>query len=131
MPQISAALTINNGAAVAKTFSISKVTPEDSLFLEKTASPNGTANGYTRLRVRHTPPAGSSRTYKSNFDIDLPTVATVDSKDVVLRTQLARVQFVTTDDATQTERDNLVAYVINGLSNGSIKPVFQSNDPQY
>lgn len=131
MPNISAALTINNGAAAAKTFSIQRVNPERSVFEEKTAAASGNPAGFTRLTVMTSSASAARPTYKVRVDVDLPTLVTSDGIETVSRTALFRGEFTIPATSSQTERDNLAAYVINALSHASVKPVFQNLDPMY
>lgn len=131
MPNITADLSIANGAAVAKTFNIVQVSPDDSLFVEKTNSVNGTPTGFTRLRVRSSAPTATRATYIAKIDVDHPKVATVDGVDKQVYSCGFRGEFFIPAAATQTDRDNLVAYVINALNHASVKPVIQSLSPMF
>lgn len=132
MPFISSNLSINNAAAAAKTFIVTVKSLGDSLFTERTRNASGTPVGWIRLRVRNSLPSAQRQSYKTNVDVDMPIVTTDPSgAEVVNRTLMARIEFVTPVTATQAERDDLVAYTLNALNHASVKPVFQSNDPIY
>jgi hypothetical protein len=131
MPNISTALTINNGAAAAKTFSIQRINPEKSIFEEKTAAASGNPAGYTRLTVASSAASKQRASYKVHVDVDLPVLVTSDGIETVARTLLFRGEFTIPATSSQTERDNLAAYVINALSHASVKPTFQNLDPMY
>lgn len=131
MPSITTNLTINNAAAAARTFVITMKSTLDSLFTERTRFASGSPVGWTRLRVRNSLPSSQRPSYKTNMDLDLPIIIVADGKETVARTLMARVEIVTPSDATQAERDDLVAFLINALNHASLKPVFQSNDPIY
>lgn len=130
MPQVSGALTINNGAAtpVAKSFSPEKVSPDGSTFTERSAASSA---GFIRLGVGFSPASGGRKTNRINIDLSLPVLASIGGVNSVAYTGLFKGYFVIPDAMTQAERADLAAFVANALDNASIRAVVKDLDPLY
>lgn len=130
MPQISAALTINDGSAtpVAKTFAPERVAPELSTFTERTT---GISAGFARLGVGFSPATAKRATNRTDLSVDVPVLQTVNGVSSVAYVLRFKGYFVTPDTATAAERANLQAYVANAMNHATVKAVVKDNDPMY
>nr|URG15364.1 MAG: coat protein [Leviviridae sp.] len=124
----TAALTVNDGQAspAAHTFAVNGTTGTKATWLEKSA---GVTIGYIRLdhEVRNAKsPTAADRVI---VNIAMPTVATVDGSSKRVRLSSAQVVFNHSQESTLAERKDLVAYVINALSNAAVKPTLYDVEP--
>jgi hypothetical protein len=122
------ALTINDGAAtpVAHTFTPQSVDGGKALFFDKVT---GIPAGYSRLdhEVRLAKSATGAHSVIVGFLI--PIMALVNGVQTRVRVSSAQVRLNFAQDSTDQERKDLVAYVINGLSNATIKPTLYNTEP--
>lgn len=130
MPQISAALTINNGAAtpVAKTFAPERVAPELSSFTERSAS---SSLAFPRITVKFSPANAGRRTNRVDYEIDLPKTQDVGGVATLAATGRFKGYFVVPDTFTAENRADLHAYVVNALSNTVLRAPARDLDPLY
>jgi len=129
MPAI-AALTINDGAAtpVARTFAVQGTTGQKATWLEKTA---GVSIGYIKLTDEYREAKSSTGANSRLMGYELPTVATVNGVTTRVRVSSAQVRLNFAQDATDQEKKDLVAYVINHLSNATVRPAVYNQEPFY
>jgi len=130
VPQITGALSIDNGAAtpVAKSFAPERVSPDNSVFTERTAAVSA---GFTRLGVRYSPASAKRATNRVDIDLDLPVLQTVDGISKVAKVGRFKGYFVIPDTFTADERADLHAFVANGINNATVKAVVKDLDPMY
>lgn len=130
MSQITGNLTINNGAAtpVAKTFSPERVSPDLSVFTERSAASSA---GFIRLGLAYSPASSKRRTTRVDVTLDMPVLATANGVSSVAYTGLFRGYFVVPDVMTAAERADLAAFVANSLDNTQIRAVVKDLDPLY
>lgn len=120
MPSIVAALTINNAAAAAKTWSIAQKSPELTLFEERTA---GIQSQFLSLRVRSQKPAGNRKFSRVEYKTSVPIVRSISGVNTVVGYGIALTSFTVPEDAVLLERQDLFAYHVNGMNHASLKPV--------
>lgn len=130
MPQITAPLSINNGAAtpVAKSFSPERVAPELSTFTERTATSSA---GYARLSVSFSPASSKRATNRVDLALDLPVLSIVNGISTVAYVGRFKGYFVVPDTMTAAERADLVAYVANSLDLPAVRGTVKDLDPLY
>ena len=129
MPAI-ASLTINDGQAtpVAHTFSPQSTTGSKAQWADR--SPTIPA-GYRSISHELAEPNGSRTVNKVTFGFMNPTVATVDSSDTVVRYSSAQVILNIHPQSTLQERKDLYAYVVNYMSNATVKTSVENLEPFY
>lgn len=120
MPSITTALTINNAAAVAKTFAIAQKNPEQTLFEERSA---GVQSQFISLRVRGQKPAGNRKFSRVEYKTVLPIVRSISGVNTVVDWCEGLTAFRCGQDATAVERGDVFAYHVNGMNHASLKPV--------
>lgn len=130
MPQITAALTINNGAAtpVAKTFGPERVTPELAVFTERSA---GFPAGYSKVSLAYSPTSSKRPTTRVEFSVDVPKTAVVNGVSSVVGVGRFRGYFVTPDNFSDADAADLHAYAVNALNHAQLKLAVTKNDPPY
>lgn len=130
MSQISAPLSINNGAAtpVAKSFAPERVTPELSTFTERTAA---ASSGFVRLGIGLSPASSRRPTNRVDISLDYPVLQTVNGVSSVAYVGRFKGYFVVPDNMTATERADLAAFVANALDNTQVRAVVKDLDPMY
>lgn len=128
MPQITGALSINNGAASAKSFQPERVAPEWSTFTERTSTVSA---GYPRLGIGLSPASAKRPTNRVDVSFDLPILQVVNGINSVAYTGRFKGYFVIPDTMTALERADLHAYVANGLANTVIRAIIKDLDPTY
>lgn len=130
MSQVTGSLTINDGAAtpVAKTFAPERVSPDGSVFSERTASSSA---GFIRLGVGLSPASSKRPTNRIDVSLDYPVLQTVNGVSTVAYTARFKGYFIVPDVATAAERANIAAFVANALDNTQIRAVIKDLDPLY
>lgn len=129
MPQI-AALTINDGLAspVAHTFAPVSTNGTKAKWADR--SPSIPA-GYRTITFEMAEPSGNRTVNKATFGYMVPTVATVNSVDTVVRYNSAQVILNMSPDSTLQDRKDLLAYVANSLDLALIKSAIENLEPAY
>lgn len=120
MPSITTALTINNAAAVAKTFAIASKNPAETLFEERSA---GIQSQFISLRVRGQKPAGNRKFSRVEYKTVLPIVRAVNGVNTVVDFCEGITAYKCGEIATAVERADVFAYHVNGMNHASLKPV--------
>jgi hypothetical protein len=130
MPQITGAMTINDGAAtpVAKSFAPVAVAPDNSVFAEKSA---GTSAGYKQLSYGLSMASASRPTNRVSISLNYPVLQTVNGVSTVAYVGRFKGDFVVPDVMTAAERADLHAFVANGLAHANIKAAVKDLDPSY
>jgi len=129
MPAI-ASLTINDGLAspVAHTFAPVSVTGTKAKWADR--SPTIPA-GFRTISHELLEPNGSRTTNTIKMGYMVPTVATVNGVDTVVRYNSAQVILNIHPESTLQDRKDLNAYVANSLDNALIKTTVENLEPAY
>lgn len=129
MPAI-AALTINDGQAtpVAHTFSVGTTDGAVAKFLDKVS---GVPAGFTKLTHEIREAKSASGAHSVIVSFEAPITAVVNGVTTRVRVSSAQVRLNFAQDSTDAERKDLVAYVINTLSNATVKPTLYNIEPFY
>lgn len=129
MPAI-AALTVNDGLAspVAHTFSPVSTTGSKAKWADR--SPTIPA-GFRTISHELAEPNGSRTVNKITMGYMVPTVATVNAVDTVVRYNSAQVVLNIHPDSTLQERKDLLAYVANSLGLATMKTSVENLEPFY
>jgi len=127
MPQI-AALTINDGLAspVAHTFSPVTTTGAKAKWADR--SPTIPA-GYRTISHEMAEPNGSRTVNKITMGYMVPTVATVNAVDTVVRYNSAKLEFNLHPESTLQDRKDILAYVANSLGVAAVKTSVENLEP--
>ncbi len=130
MAQISAPLAIQNGAAtpVAKVFAPERVSPESSVFTERTS---GISAGFPRLTVAYSAANSKRATNRVDISLDLPVLSTVGGVSTVAHVGRFKGYFVIPDTMGASDRADLAAFVANAFDNANIRGVVKDLDPMY
>lgn len=115
MPQVSAAITLNNGAAtpVAVSFTPERISSTEATFVDRSA---GYSNGYRRITFTYSPPNGKRATTRVGVSFSFPEISVVNGVATVIHT--ARYQngdFIIPDTMSVASRADLRAFVANGM----------------
>lgn len=115
MPQVTAAITLNNGAAtpVAISFAPERVSSTEAVFVDRSA---GYSNGYRRITFTYSPPNGKRSTTRVGVSCSFPEISVVNGASVVIHT--ARYQngeFIIPDTMSAASRADLRAFVANAM----------------
>jgi hypothetical protein len=126
----AANIVINDGAAtpVATTFAPESVTPALSTFADRTS---GTSIGFRRLTVSTQFASGKQVVNRGKFSIAYPIISTVNGVSTVAYTLRANVEVILPDASTVAERNNLYAFLKNGLANALVTGALRDLDPLY
>lgn len=129
MPAI-AALSINDGLAspVAHTFSPVSTTGVKAKWADR--SPTIPA-GYRTISHEMAEPNGSRTVNKVTMGYMVPTVATVNAVDTVVRYNSAKVEFNLHPESTLQDRKDILAYVANSLDLALVKTSVENLEPFY
>jgi hypothetical protein len=130
MPAV-AALTIADGATtpVNRTFAFGGFDVKGvARWFEKTA---GVAIGYLKLTDEYREAKSSTGANSRIFGYEFPVVATVNGVTTRVRVSSAQVRLNFAQDATDQEKKDAVAYVINHLSNATVRPAIWGQEPFY
>lgn len=128
MASITAAVSIANAAAVAKTFGIAIKSPDILLLEERTA---GIQSQFITFRFRGQKPAGARRFARAEYKTVLPVVRSINGVNTVVDVCEALTAFKLSQDANATERADLFAYHVNGMSNVDLKKCVTDLDYPY
>lgn len=130
MSQITAPLSINNGAAtpVAKSFAPESVAPGLSVFTERSAAVSA---GFYRLSVGFSPATANRKTNRVTLELALPGLQSVNGIYSVAYTGRFKGEFILPDTMTNAERWDLHAFVANALDDAKLKAIVRDLDPLY
>jgi hypothetical protein len=129
MPAI-AALSINDGQTTPVAHSFAPVTTDGSLARFADRSPTIPA-GFLTFSHEVSEPSGTRTTNKVATGLYMPTVATVDGVDQVVRYSSFSGTLNIHPSATLQERKNLLAYIVNFYNNALVKQTVENIEPFY
>lgn len=129
MPAI-AALTINDGAATPVAHTFNPVTTDGATAKWADRSPSIPAGFRTVTHVMEEP-KGQRTAHRVTMGFFVPTVATVNSVDTVVRFSSAQVILNIAPDSSLQERKDLLAYVANSLGLATVKTSVENLEPFY
>jgi hypothetical protein len=99
-----------------------------SAFADRSA---GVAIGFRRLTVSNKFASGASKVNRAKYAVEYPVTTTVNGITTAAYTLRATVDVILPDGATVAERNNLFAFLQNGLSNTLIKGALRDLDPLF
>lgn len=125
-----AQLVIADGAASPANHNFDPVTTDgtEAKFADRSAT---IPAGYTTLTYKVEPPSGNRTTYRVTLGVYMPTVATVNGVDQVVRYSSAQVTLNVHPDSLLAERKNLRAYVSNFFALAGVKTSVENLEPYY
>jgi hypothetical protein len=129
MPAI-AAIVINDGAGTPNARTFAPVTTDGSKAKWADRSPS-IAAGYRTITEEVLEPNGQRTAYKTTIGFYFPVVATVNGVDTVVRFSSATVVINTAADSTLQERKDAEAFMINFMSNATVKSSVENLEPFY
>lgn len=127
MPAI-AALSINDGQSTPATHTFNPVSTNGAKALWADRSPSIPA-GFRTISHDVAGPNGSRTVHRITMGYMIPTVATVNSVDTVVRYSSAQVVLNIHPESTLQERKDLLAYVANSLGLASVKTSVENLEP--
>lgn len=110
------------------TFTPESVTPAISVFADRSAS---SAVGFRRLKVSNRFASGKSTVNRAAFSVEYPVTTTVNGITTQAYVLRANIDLILPDQATDTERKNLYAFLKNGLASSLIQGALRDLDPLY
>jgi len=129
MPAL-AALTINDGQSSPAAHTFSPVSTNGALAKWADRSPTIPA-GFITSTLEVAAPSGNRTVYKWQSGYNLPTIATIDGVDQVVRNSSAQVTLNIHPESTLQERKDLLAYVANSLGIAGWKTSVENLEPYY
>jgi hypothetical protein len=87
--------------------------------------------GFRLISFEVLPPNGNRTTHKVTAGFMFPVLATVDGTDTVVRYNSAQLVLNVHPNSTLQERKDSLAYIVNTMSNASIKTSVENLEPQY
>lgn len=129
MPAI-AALTINDGLAtpVAHTFSPVKTDGSEAKWADRSPT---IPSGFRLISHEVVGPSGNRTVHKVTLGFMMPTVATVNGVDQVVRYSSAQLVLNIHPDSLLQERKDLLAYISNTLADANMKTSVWNIEPFY
>lgn len=127
----AAPLVINDGQAtpVATTFAPESVTPAAASFADRSS---GISLTYRRLKFSTKFASGNSVVNRTLYEVAIPVGVSVGGVTELAYTLRGRVELIIPDGATAAQRNDLFAFVQNGLANTAlIRPLLRDLDPMY
>lgn len=121
----NAALSINNAAAVAKTFTPVVVSGETVIFEDLTASTVAQRNRIVTRPGRYTK---TRPTNKPTLAVEIPVVRSINGVSTVVGTIRINGDAIYPIDATSAEIQDAFAFFYNGLNNSVLKAQFRDLD---
>ncbi len=130
MAQINAPLALKNGAAtpVAKSFAPERVSPELSVFTERSA---GMSAGFPRITAGYSAANSRRPTSRVDLSLDLPVLGTVGGVTSVANVGRFKGYFVIPDTMDAANRADLHAYVVSLVSDALVLNMVRNLDPAY
>lgn len=121
----NAAITLNNMAAVAKTFTPVVVSGDTVIFEDLTASTVSQRNRVVTRPGRFTKTRPTNRPF---MGFELPIVRTINGVPTVVGTNRINIEGIFSVDATATENQDIWAFAWNGLNQALLKAQFRDAD---
>jgi hypothetical protein len=124
----AAPIVINDGKATpaAVTFSPESVATGEASFVDRTP---GVAVGFRRVTVQYKPARGASKVNRAKCLIEMPVTQTVNGITSTAYTLRANVDVILPDQSTIAERNDLYAFLQNGLGNALVRGAIRDLDP--
>jgi hypothetical protein len=124
----AAPIVINDGKAtpVATTFGPEEVAVGQASFVDRTP---GVSLGFRRLTVQFKPARGASKVNRGKYFVEMPVTQTVNGITSAAYTLRATVDVILPDQSTVAERNDLFAFLQNGLSNALVRGAVRDLDP--
>lgn len=129
MPAISS-IVVNDGATtpVAHTFSPVSTNGAHGYWADRSQA---TPAGYYKMDHNVENPNGNRQVYRVTIGLGVPTLASIDGVQTVVRTNSAQVVFNMHPESTLQERTDLHALVSNALANADVKTSVVQIEPFY
>jgi len=129
MPAL-APIVINDGAAtpVAHTFTPVTTNGSDAVSSNRAAT---ILSGAEQLTTSVRAPQSPTASWKIEIGLVLPTVATVDGLDQVVRSSKSSLVINFAQSSTAAERKNMRVLLMNALANADLIKVIETPEPQY
>lgn len=126
----AAAIVLNDGQAtpVAVTFSPERVTPERSIFADRSS---GISLRFRRLNASFSPSVPNRPTNRSGLTVSVPVTSTVNGVTTVAFTMIGKLEFVLPDGSSDADRKDLYAFMQNALANTLLRGNLRDLDPLY
>lgn len=124
----AAVITINDGKATpaAVSFNPENIANQVSSFVDRTP---GVAIGFRRLTVGFKPAKGTSKVNRATYAVEMPVTSTVNGITTTAYTLRANVDVILPDQSTLAERNDLYAFLQNGLANALVRGAVRDLDP--
>lgn len=128
----AAPLVIYDGAVtpVATTFNPESISPALSTFTDRST---GIATSFRRISVSNKfgGGTGKSSVNRAKLTVDYPVTSLVNGLPAVAYTLRGSIDIILPENATDAERKNLYAFLLNGLSNTLVRGALRDLDPIY
>jgi len=130
MPQVTGALTINDGTAtpVAVSYSPELLSSTQAVFVDRRLA---SRDMQPSVEVGFSRPSASRNTFKVSRIVAYPIVRTINGVDVISDTARANVTYTIPKSATAQERKHLRALVANSEDLTILKAGPEDLDPLY
>lgn len=124
----AAPIVINDGKATpaAVTFNPEDISTGDASFVDRTS---GVALGFRRVKVQYKPAKGRASVNRGTFDIEMPVTTTVNGITTVAYVLRAKADVYLPVASTVAERNDLYAFLQNGLVNALVRGTIRDLDP--
>lgn len=129
MPAI-AALAINDGQAAPVSHTFNPVTTDGSKAQWADRSPSIPA-GFRSISHEIVGPNGTRTVHKASLGFMIPVVVNVDGVDTVVRYNSGQIILNVHPESLLQERKDLLAYMVNTMSNASMKTSVENLEPFY
>lgn len=123
-------ISVNDGAAtpVAHVFAPVDATGGRAELANRSAA---SPAGWETLKVDVLKPLGKSGSHQVVLELSLPTTATVDGSETVVRSQKVKAFFYLSQLGTTAERKNARVLLQNALAHASVASVIENIEPIY
>jgi hypothetical protein len=124
----AAPIVINDGKATpaAVTFNPEEIATGIASFVDRTP---GVAVGFRRVIVQFKPARGSAKVNRSKYAVEMPVTTTVNGITTVAYILRANVDVILPDQSTIAERNDLFAFLQNGLNAALVRGAVRDLDP--
>jgi len=124
----AAPIVLNDGASSPVTFSPERVTPESSVFADRSS---GVSLRFRRLRVALSPATNTRSTNRASFEVTVPVTSVVNGVTSVAFTMRGKLEFILPDGSSDQDRKDLFAFMKNGLSDPLLIGNLRDLDPLF
>jgi hypothetical protein len=124
----AAPIVINDGKATpaAVTFNPESVATGEASFVDRTP---GVSIGFRRVAVQYKPAKGASKVNRAKYFVEMPVTQVVNGITSIAYTLRANVDVILPDQSTIAERNDLYAFLQNGLGNALVRGAVRDLDP--